>query len=377
MKPAWFAALSLIWLASCSPPTAQDTAADEVESATPTIALSETARAEMLRVNAARFSQPPEASTADTDAASEQVSTEAQPAEAPSFDAALVRTQVLLDRAHFSPGAIDGSSNDNMSKAIWAYQTAHGIAVDGLASDALLEQLEARDAAPALAPYVISEADVRGPFVAVPRSLLGMSRLRRLAYSGPAEAIAEKFHMDEALLLALNPGVELEAGTEIVVANAGGGLDAQVAAIEVDKDAVAVRAYGAGGDLLAFYPATIGSGDAPTPSGEHRVVSVSFNPTYRYDPARLPSFGDRGHGAVTIRPGPNNPVGLVWIALSRRSYGIHGTPQPSLIGRTQSHGCVRLTNWDAIELGRAVRPGTPVTFIGGEIAVVADEETGL
>lgn len=190
-----------------------------------------------------------------------------------------------------------------------------------------------------------------------------MSRLERVGYESAAEALAEKFHMDEDLLRTLNPGADFTvAGTEIVVANAGGELQAQVTSVEVDLAEGAVRAFDQQNQLVAYYPATIGSGDAPAPVGEHTVRGVAFDPTYRYDPARLPTFGQRDHGVVDIAAGPNNPVGAVWIALSADTYGIHGAPNPSQVSKTQSHGCIRLTNWDAIELGRAVRPGVAVAI---------------
>jgi lipoprotein-anchoring transpeptidase ErfK/SrfK len=124
---------------------------------------------------------------------------------------------------------------------------------------------------------------------------------------------------------------------------------------------------------LAYYPATIGSGDAPAPVGEHTVRGVAFDPTYRYDPARLPTFGQRDHGALDIAAGPNNPVGAVWIALSADTYGIHGAPNPSQVSKTQSHGCIRLTNWDAVELGRAVRPGVAVAIRESSVAQRASD----
>lgn len=175
--------------------------------------------------------------------------------------------------------------------------------------------------------------------------------------------------MDDDLLRTLNPGVDFtQAGTEIVVANGGGELNTQVASVEVDVSAGSVRAYDASNQLVAFYPATIGSGDAPAPIGEHTVRGVAFDPTYRYDPARLPTFGQRDHGALDIAAGPNNPVGAVWIALSADTYGIHGAPNPSQVSKTQSHGCIRLTNWDAVELGRAVRPGVTVSIRQSSVA---------
>jgi lipoprotein-anchoring transpeptidase ErfK/SrfK len=290
----------------------------------------------------------------------------------------MVRIQVLLDRAHFSPGVVDGYNGENVQKAVRAYQTANNMEVNGQADDTLLQALVARDSAPALVAYVITAEDVSGPFADVPQDLEAMSRLRRVGYESAAEGIAEKFHMDEDLLRTLNPGADFtQAGTEIVVANAGGDLSTQVASITVDKQAHAVLAYDASGTLVAYYPASIGSSDAPAPSGDFTVRGVAFDPTYRYDPSRLPTFGRRNHGAVNIAAGPNNPVGAVWIALSADTYGIHGAPNPSQVSKTQSHGCIRLTNWDATELGRAVRAGVPVRFREGvDVADRAEPVTG-
>jgi len=279
------------------------------------------------------------------------------------YDAAMVRIEVLLDRAHFSPGVIDGYNGENVRKAVSAYQASHNMPVNGQADNQLLAQLTAQETTPALVSYTITADDVRGPFAPVPQDLEAMSHADHLGYASAAEGIAEKFHMDEDLLRTLNPGVDFtQAGTAIVVTNAGGDLSADVASIVIDKRERSLRAYDASGAMLAFYPATIGSPDAPAPSGDFTVRSVAFNPTYHYDPARLPTFGRRNHGALTIAAGPNNPVGAVWIALSRETYGIHGAPEPQQVSKTQSHGCVRLTNWDALELGHAVRAGVPVSF---------------
>jgi len=222
------------------------------------------------------------------------------------------------------------------------------------------------DTGPILIDYTITAADAEGPYTpTIPKDYADMAKLDRLGFSGPLEALAERFHMDAALLTALNPGADFAAaGTKIVVAYpAREALPAKVATIEVDKARKQVRAYDAAGKLLAAYPATVGSSDLPTPSGEWAVRTIAPAPTWTYDPSRL-NFGDRRAGKLTIKAGPNNPVGAVWIDLTKDTYGIHGAPEPRLVGKTASHGCVRLTNWDAVQLSKAVEKGTKVIFLG-------------
>jgi lipoprotein-anchoring transpeptidase ErfK/SrfK len=206
--------------------------------------------------------------------------------------------------------------------------------------------------------YVIAEDDVDGPFVdRIPEDYAAMATMERLPYTSPLEALAEKFHMDRDLLRALNPDADFsKAGTTILVAAPGPeSLPTQVALVEVDKARKQVRAYSADNRLVAAYP----------PSGQWAVRAVAKDPPWNYDPSRL-NFGDRSAGKLTIPPGPNNPVGVVWIDLTKDTYGIHGAPEPSLVGKTASHGCVRLTNWDARSLASAVRQGTKVVFVGSE-----------
>lgn len=284
---------------------------------------------------------------------------------APADRDSLVRAEVLLDRAHFSPGVIDGKDGDNLHQAIAAFEAARGLPVDGRLTPQVWSALT-RDAAPALIEYQITPADVAGPFLArIPTRYDEMSRLPKLGYTSPLEGLAEKFHMDEALLKALNPKADFaHAGERIQVAQTGAeALPAPVARIEVDKSARQVRAFGANGALLASYPATVGSTERPAPSGTFEVKGVAKNPVYTYDPKRL-TFGDPTTGKLKIRPGPNNPVGVVWIDLTIPTYGIHGAPDPRLVGKTASHGCVRLTNWDAWQLASAVKKGVKVTFVG-------------
>lgn len=298
--------------------------------------------------------------------------------------ALIVKAEILLDRDHISPGQIDGDNGDNFRKAISAFDEVHNLPAAGNLDQDTWNALAATAPGKVLTSYTISKADVTGPFTRrIPPSLKQMARLRGLSYQTPREELAEKFHMSEALLVKLNPRARFDrAGTAIVVANvepmalresrhtveaaraAPGTSDpaaGAVATIVVDKPARDVRAYDKNGKLLAFYPATIGSKEKPAPTGTYRVQRVAWNPDYHYDP-KFAWKGVKTRRPLTVRPGPNNPVGLVWIDLSAPSYGIHGTPDPAKIGKTASHGCVRLTNWDAVRLARMVRRGTVVKF---------------
>jgi lipoprotein-anchoring transpeptidase ErfK/SrfK len=280
---------------------------------------------------------------------------------------AMIRAQVLLARAHFSPGVIDGQDGGNVKNAIAAFEAANALPVDGAMDDQVWAALS-KDAQPALTDYVVTAEDAKGPFVAkVPTDMVELSKLPAIGFTSPVEALAEKFHMDEALLKALNPGADFgTAGTKIVVAALGPDkLPATVARVEVDKTKRQVRAYGDGDVLLAVYPATVGSSERPAPEGEWAVRTTAPNPTYTYDPSRL-TFGKASQGKLTIKAGPNNPVGSTWIDLTKDTYGIHGTPDPRLVGKTASHGCVRLTNWDVRQLSQAVKKGTKVVFVGVE-----------
>jgi len=279
----------------------------------------------------------------------------------------LIKVEVLLDRAHFSPGEIDGRDGENLHRAIAAYETAHGMPATGAVDPALWTALTAADANPVVTDYVIGADDEKGPFIGkVPTDMKLMAKLPHMGFANPLEGLAEKFHMAPALLKALNPGADFgAAGTTIVVAASGSPpLAAPVMRIEVDKSTQQVRAFDATGVLEAVYPATVGSQERPAPSGVWAVRSVAPHPDYTYDPSRL-TFG-KSKKVLTIAPGPNNPVGSTWIALTKDTYGIHGTPDPSLVGKRASHGCVRLTNWDARQLGAAVKKGAAVDFVGTE-----------
>lgn len=274
----------------------------------------------------------------------------------------ILEAQVLLDRAHFSPGVIDGYSGGNTRRAVEAYQRANGMAVIGKADEGLIAALRSAHGGETLTRYTVTDADAAGPFRNIPAGMEAMAELDVLAYGSAAEALAERFHMAREFLEALNPGADFaKAGTEIVVvALQDQALKAKVKRIEVDAARARLRAYGSDGKLLASYPATVGSNQFPSPSGSMTVRTLAPEPKYYFSPEGRDWGPDR---KLTIAAGPNNPVGSTWIDLSKDGYGIHGTPDPRLIGKTASHGCVRLTNWNARALGQAVEAGTVVEFV--------------
>jgi len=271
--------------------------------------------------------------------------------------AAVLRAQILLDRANFSCGEIDAVYGANLRGAIAAFQKSWGLAPDGVVTDAVWDLLN-RDRAQAIGTYTIVPEDIAGPFQKIPRDMMAKADLPSLGFQSAAEALAEKFHVSPALLARLNPGKTFDRASEILVPNVLTAPPGKAATIMVSESSHCVCAFDASRRMLSYYPATIGSEHDPLPIGEWKIEGVRFNPVFFYNPEL---FWDAApnHSKTKIAPGPNNPVGVVWIDLSKPHYGIHGTPEPSTIGRRQSHGCIRLTNWDAAELAQMVSPGTP------------------
>jgi len=297
-----------------------------------------------------------------------------QAAATPAKDA--LEVQVALDRAGFSPGVLDGRSGSNTKKAIDAYRKVNG------SEPAAIQ---------ATATYQITEADAAAPLEPqIPSDLMEQSKLKTLGYRTLLEALSERFHATPALMQRLNPGATFVAGAEITVPNVEPmqlpinppKTDEQPSATEKEAEAQttlqavkekpavtvtvtestsALTVTDAGGNIIMYAPVTTGSEHDPLPIGEWKVNGVGLNPTFRYNPDL---FWDANptHQKAVIPAGPNNPVGLVWIDLSKDHYGIHGAPEPANIGRGQSHGCVRLTNWDALRLAALVKPGTRVVF---------------
>jgi lipoprotein-anchoring transpeptidase ErfK/SrfK len=274
----------------------------------------------------------------------------------------ILRAQIMLDRAHFSSGEIDGAAGSNLRAAIAGYQSAKGIGSTGAMNTATWAALNA-DSADALTTYTILDADVAGPFEAIPENMADKAKMSALGYTSAEEALGEKFHASPALLKRLNPGKDLSrAGEQIVVPNV---LDTEPlpkgGKIMVDKSARTLTLFDTAGKAIAQFPASTGSEHDPLPVGNWKVKGIAKNPVFHYNP-KLFWDAEAGEKKAKIPAGPNNPVGVAWIDLSKPHYGIHGTPVPASIGKTQSHGCIRLTNWDVAALTASVGAGTDVVL---------------
>lgn len=304
----------------------------------------------------------------------------------PPIDRSILHVQVILDKLGFGPGVLDGRGGMSLVNALKGFQQSRGLPVTGKADQATLRALYPYRTARPTVTLTLDQGVLQGPYIqAIPKDYADQAKLQGMAYTTPVEKLAEMFHTTPAVIAELNPAAkELAAGQKIVLPNALPSSRAypgdatpvwrktlaqlnveanvpKAAKIVVDKSEKVVRVYNDAGRLVAQYSATIGSASDPLPLGNWKVLHVSPNPDWKMNPRILKKVSDTKQAQI-IPPGPNNPVGVVWIDLSREHYGIHGTPDPEKIGRTESNGCVRLTNWDAARVALMVKSGTPVIF---------------
>ena len=270
--------------------------------------------------------------------------------------------QLALEREGFSPGLIDGNPGRKTALATAHFQRANGLPASGKL-DAATSALLRVDPEGALATYTIQDADA-ALVVPPPKKWVEKSKAKLLGYESLADCVAEKFHCSEALLASLNPGTRtgnLKIGDTLTVPAVQTPKSLYANRLEINLSEKTIRAF-EGDMLVALFHCSIAKDAAKRPSGEARITGVTNNPSYSFDPAMWPEVKDVKQ-KLLIPPGPRNPVGLCWMALSRPGYGIHGTPNPEMIGKTGSHGCFRLTNWDAVRLGKMVSSGTSVKFL--------------
>ncbi|MRT36222.1 L,D-transpeptidase family protein [Acinetobacter sp. RIT698] len=273
------------------------------------------------------------------------------------------RAQVMLNNLHASPGPIDGKSGKNFLKALAAYQQIKSLPISGELDKQTWDSLLKNQKTAAFGTYQITAEDIKGPYAkAIPRNYAQQAKMPGLYYTRVSEMLGEKFHIDEDFLKQLNPKANFKkVGETINVPIVRNDLPEGVALIIAHKPARQLYLYNSTNQMIASFPATIGGSGTPSPKGTHKVIKVAANPVYGYNPKNFVQGSNRQK--LALPPGPNGPVGNMWIALSKPTFGIHGTPNPSLISKTASHGCIRLTNWDANDLGRKVQPGTVVKFL--------------
>lgn len=309
----------------------------------------------------------------------------------------LMQAQVVLDRLGFTPGVVDGKEGLSTRNAVTGFQEASGLTVSGTLDDPTVKALARWNNIPATRVITIPAAFAAGPFSPLPEEPEGQAKLRAMGYETLEEKLAERFHTTVEVLQALNPrpgaatgsvpaagGAYFKAGDKVRVPNVGadvidaasvkdadwrntlaslgvGSRQPKAEKVVVSKSKGTLKAYDEGGKLVGMFTATMGSQHDPLPLGRWKVLGTAYNPPFHYNPKLFWDVPNSEEKQL-LPPGPNGPVGVAWIDIDKEHYGIHGTPAPETIGRAQSHGCVRLTNWDVARLAQMVTPGTQVLF---------------
>ncbi len=277
-----------------------------------------------------------------------------------SKGSSVARAQILLDRAWFSCGEIDGRFATNMQRMVRAYQTAHGLRLTGTVTKETWKSLR-EDSAPPLVRYTVTDKDAAGPFEKTPSDMSERAKMKALVFESLEEALGERFHVSVAYLRQLNGGLKLQAGEEIVVPNVSGNSQPQKAAsIEIGKSERVLYVLDAQRRPLAGFPISIGNEkNDPLPIGAMAIKNEVKNPTFTYDPKLLKN-APKDAPKVDVAAGPNNPVGSMWLGLTKPHWGIHGTPNPSNVGHSETNGCIHMTNWDVERLSILVKAGFKV-----------------
>lgn len=273
------------------------------------------------------------------------------------------KAHVMLNNAYSTPGAIDGASGQKTDKAIRAFQVIYGLPKTGTLDRATWNKLvELNKDQNTFKEYTITNNDTKKNLYvdSIPVDYSLKAKMKALSYTRVSEMLAEKFHMDESFLKKINPNAKFVAGEKIIVANVSNSLPEDIKLIVAHKGAKQLYLFNSNNQMIASFPATFGN-DPKALVGEHKITGVAKNPWYSYSPSNFVQGNNLK--PLSIPPGPNGPVGNIWIGLSKKSFGIHGTPDPSKISTNNSHGCIRLSNWDANNLAQYVKAGVSVRFV--------------